>query len=62
MKTIYVCEGTCQAKISEEQYNNGLKNCGADVCTMKGHEFAKKFECEQCGAVVDNPQGHTHAA
>lgn len=32
----YVCLGTCQAVISEEQYNNGLTKCGAKECTLYG--------------------------
>lgn len=37
----YVCLGTCQAVITEEQYNNGLTKCGAEVCTMKGQPFVE---------------------
>ena len=32
----YVCLGSCQAVVNEEQYKNGLTTCGADSCTMKG--------------------------
>lgn len=35
-KKTYVCLGTCQAVVSEEQYNNGLTKCGAADCTMHG--------------------------
>ena len=33
----YVCLGTCQAVITEEQYKNGLTQCGTETCTLKGH-------------------------
>lgn len=33
----YVCLGTCQAVITEEQYKNGLTKCGAESCDLKGH-------------------------
>ena len=33
----YVCLGTCQAVITEEQYKNGLTKCGAKSCDLKGH-------------------------
>lgn len=38
----YICNGTCGAVVTEEQYNNGLTVCGADVCTMKGQPFVEK--------------------
>ena len=45
----YVCLGTCQAVITEEQYNNGLTKCGADVCTMKGQQFVEGKKSETTG-------------
>jgi hypothetical protein len=45
----YVCLGTCQAVITEEQYKNGLTNCGAEVCTMKGQPFAEGKKSETTG-------------
>ncbi|HVF69207.1 MAG TPA: hypothetical protein VNA13_01435 [Xanthomonadales bacterium] len=41
-KKSYICTGTCGAVVSEEEYNNGLTVCGAEVCTMKGQPFAEK--------------------
>lgn len=54
---IYVCEGTCKAHISQEQYDNGLVRCGAEECTLKGHEFTKMYECQECHKELkeDNP-------
>lgn len=37
----YICTGTCQARISEEQYENGVVVCGAKDCNMKGQPFKK---------------------
>ena len=45
----YVCLGTCQAVITEEQYNNGLTKCGAEVCTMKGQPFIEGKKSEVTG-------------
>jgi len=58
---VYVCEGTCGAKISQEQYDNGLVQCGAQGCTLQHHAFVKKYECSECGEVLkqDTPHPHT---
>ena len=32
----YVCLGSCQAVVSEQEYQNGLTTCGATECTMHG--------------------------
>ena len=45
----YVCMGTCQAVISEEQYAKGLTTCGAEVCTMKGKPFVEGKHNEETG-------------
>jgi len=45
----YVCLGTCQAVITEEQYKNGLTKCGAEVCTMKGQPFVEGKKSEATG-------------
>ncbi len=48
----WVCMGTCQAVISQEQYDGGLTKCGADVCTMKGQPFAPGKKDEAIGKNV----------
>jgi hypothetical protein len=48
----YVCLGTCQAVISEEQYNNGLIACGAESCTMKGKPFVRGRRSKETGKNV----------
>lgn len=56
----WVCMGTCQAVISEEDHKNGLVNCGAEVCTMKGQPFVKGHKSDVTGkneAATDLPAG-----
>jgi len=45
----YVCLGTCQAVITEEQYKNGLTKCGAETCTLKGHPLVPGKKNPQTG-------------
>ena len=42
-KVVYICIGTCKAEISEEPYNQGLKKCGTEGCSMRGHTFEKRL-------------------
>lgn len=56
----YVCLGSCQAQISEEEYNNGLKACGNDSCENKGRPFAKGDKCADCGKTYSVDQPHQH--
>lgn len=44
-KVKYICEGTCGAQISQEEYNAGLQACGTEGCTHKGQPF-KRVEVE----------------
>jgi hypothetical protein len=48
-KKTYVCLGTCQAVISEEQYNEGLTKCGAKGCSLEGHTFVPGKKNEVTG-------------
>ena len=42
-KVRYVCEGTCGAELTEEEYrDHPTKVCGTEGCTHKGHEFTRK--------------------
>lgn len=49
LQKTYVCLGTCQAVISEEQYKNGLTKCGAADCTMHGQPFVVGHKSETSG-------------
>ena len=59
-QTVYVCTGTCQAEISEEQFKEGLTHCGADTCDKKGVLFDKSQKCDTCGPVYPPAQPHEH--
>lgn len=37
----YICEGSCNAQITQEQYNNGLVKCGAKNCNLYNKPFKK---------------------
>ncbi|HCS78170.1 TPA: hypothetical protein DIV55_00315 [Patescibacteria group bacterium] len=57
---VHVCDGTCGAEISDEQFQAGLTKCGADGCTMQGQPFSEKFKCSECGNVYANDVTHEH--
>jgi hypothetical protein len=61
-KVIYVCPGTCKASISEEDYKQGLIQCGADSCTLYKQPFIKMLKCDDCGAVYLPDDIHQHTA
>lgn len=60
MKTpIYICKGTCQAEITQEQYDQGITQCGATECTLHGHPFTKMEKDTDSGDITpieDNNQ------
>lgn len=37
----FYCEGSCQAKITQDQYGKGLTKCGTKECTFYGKPFRK---------------------
>lgn len=45
----YVCLGSCQAVISEEEHEKGLVNCGAKGCTLEGHPLVPGKKDERTG-------------
>lgn len=57
--TVYICTGTCQAEISEEQYKKGLTKCGAEGCTHHGHPFETRKKCRKCGETYREGTKHT---
>jgi len=48
-KKTYVCLGTCQAVITEEQYANGLTQCGTKECTMFEKPFVHGHKSQETG-------------
>ncbi len=43
-KKTHLCEGSCGAHITQEQYDGGLTACGTEGCTMKGHPFIEESD------------------
>lgn len=50
----YVCLGSCQAVISEEEYEKGLTQCGTEGCSLKGHKFVLGHKSEETGKNVED--------
>ena len=59
-KVVYICTGTCKAEITEEQYKEGLVKCGAEGCTLRGHDFEKRLKCDICQTVFKEGEKHSH--
>ncbi len=55
----YVCLGSDQAMVSEEQYKNGLIECGGE-CNMHGHAFVEGGKCKICGRNYAISAPHDH--
>lgn len=56
----YVCLGSCQAQISEEDYKKGLTACGNDSCNLKEQPLVKGSKCAACGKNYAESQMHQH--
>lgn len=56
----YVCLGSCQAVVSEEQHRKGLTACGNDICELKGKPFVLGSKCEKCGLNYSQQESHQH--
>ena len=41
-ETKYVCEGTCNGSVNEEQFRSGMNKCGTEGCPKKGEPLVKK--------------------
>ena len=59
MNKSYVCLGSCQAFISEEEYKNGLIKCGGEGCDLKGVKFVEGKRCKKCGKNFKSGTKHT---
>lgn len=57
----YVCLGSCQAVISQDKYDQGLKSCGNDSCELKGKSFAVGDKCEVCRRNYPKAIPHNHS-
>lgn len=59
-ESVYVCTGGCGAVITQEQYDGGLKACGAEGCSHHGMPFEKRLQCSICGALYKEEETHAH--
>lgn len=48
-KIAYICEGSCQAQITQQQYDKGLTKCGEKSCTFFGRPFKKVEDFSEKG-------------
>jgi len=48
MAKVYTCIGSCHAGVSLEQYEKGVKKCGAKNCDLRGHDFQALEQCPDC--------------
>lgn len=51
-KKTYLCNGSCGAHITQEQYDGGLTACGTEGCTMKDQAFTEESADEHGAHVV----------
>ena len=40
-KEIFICEGTCGARLTKEQYEKSPKVCGSEGCSRHGIAFTR---------------------
>lgn len=56
---VYICQGTCGAKVTEEECEKGLTKCGAKNCTYYGTPFVK-MKINSKGEMYPEIAGHKH--
>lgn len=59
-KDVYICTGSCEAKISQERYDQGLTKCGTKDCSMFSQPFKKMKQCRECSTIYEQDYPHTH--
>ncbi len=59
LKQIYVCEGTCKARVSDAEYKNGLRKCGDKTCSQYGTPFIK-MNLDKQGHLFPFGEKHKH--
>ncbi|GEM_PF-2037512 len=57
-KTVWVCEGGCGAKKTQEEYDSGKNKCGNPACANYGKPFEMRSECLSCRAVMKEGEEH----
>lgn len=56
----YFCNGTDQAVVTQEQYNQGLTKCGNESCSLHGQPFEKGLYCTTCGRKITTQEESQH--
>jgi len=49
LQKTYVCLGSCQSVVSEEQYESGMTTCNNASCSMKGEPLVRGKKSETTG-------------
>ena len=60
VETRYFCNGTDQAVVTQEQYDQGLTKCGNESCSLHGHQFEKGLYCTTCQKRITEGEVSAH--
>lgn len=60
VETRYFCTGSCGAVITEEEFNNGLTQCGTKTCNMHQKPFEKGIYCTTCKKRIQEGEEGDH--
>lgn len=58
-KIVYICQGTCGAKVSKEERDKGIEKCDTKTCTYYGTPFVK-MEIDSKGNMYPAIEKHKH--
>ena len=54
----YVCEGSCQGKVTEEEFKNGKNTCASEGCKNFGQPLVRSEYCPRCNTVFEEGEDH----
>jgi len=54
----YVCQGTCKAKLTPEEYKAGKTTCGDPKCDHYGKPLVRREYCSSCNTVFEEGEDH----
>jgi hypothetical protein len=49
----YVCEGSCQGKVTEDEHKEGKTTCGTKDCENYGQPLVRREYCSRCNTVYE---------
>jgi|GEM_PF-1973453 len=49
LQKTYVCLGSCQAVVTEDEYESGMTACNNESCSMKGEPLVRGKKSEVTG-------------